>query len=96
MNMTMNEQAYEDRMKRKAKREGKEPDFFLKQGAEVPTAEELAALKRLPADQCFAQWKERHGQHCHAFHFDPAGCARERTCCFLHMDPSYGDTPSFG
>ena len=40
--------AFEERMMRKAKREGKEPGHYLSIGAEVPTVEDLAMLRSLP------------------------------------------------
>jgi tRNA-dihydrouridine synthase len=88
--------AFEERMMRKAKREGKEPFFYLAKGSEAPTAEELAEYKKLSKEEAFAMWKERHSQHCYAFHFDPSGCARERTCSFLHADASYSETVAYG
>ena len=81
--------AYEGRMQRKAKREGKPPGFYLQHGAANPTVETLQRLRALPADEAFAWWKEHHAQHCHAFHF--GGCKRERGCAFLHADPSFVD-----
>ena len=46
-------------------REGKDPSFYLVQGAEVPTVEGLAVLKALSKDEAFGIWKERHSQHCY-------------------------------
>jgi tRNA-dihydrouridine synthase 1 len=85
--------AFEDRMKRKAKREGKDPLFYLQ--SENPTSEELAAMRTQVADggagkdAAFAQWKVQFSQHCWEFHFNPAGCHRDRTCSFLHADASF-------
>lgn len=33
-------------------------DHFLKQGAAVPTAADMAAMRALPADQVWTRWKE--------------------------------------
>ena len=77
---------YEERMVRKAKREGKAEDHYLKAGSEVPTAEILSELKAMPKDTAWAQWKSRHGQHCWAMHMEEGGCTRERTCAFLHAE----------
>jgi tRNA-dihydrouridine synthase 1 len=76
---------YEERMIRKAKREGKSLDFFLKVGIAVPTFEELTHLKGLSKSENFELWKKQFGQHCYSYHFD-GSCARERSCAFLHID----------
>ncbi len=47
-------------------------------------------------DKGFEIWKNKHSQHCYNYHFSPEGCHRERTCSFLHADPTYGETVSFG
>ena len=106
-------------MARKAKREGKEPGYYLAVGADPPSVEELQQLRSmvrgchvqirrngrlvvptfprrswlvddlvtvllttntplvmcvLPSwqskDAAFAAWKERHAQHCYAFHLE--------------------------
>ena len=76
-------------MVRKAKREGKDLHFYLLQGAEAPTTEEITYLKAMNAEEAFFVWKKKFAQHCYAFHFDVGGCTRERTCSFLHADPRY-------
>ena len=79
--------SYEARMMRKAKREGKtDMEFYLRQGAEVPTVELIKKLKALRKDQQLNEWKEKHGQHCMAYHLNIGGCQRDRTCAFLHVD----------
>eukprot|EP01041_Mallomonas_annulata_P004909 gene4909-9790_t len=83
---------YEERMIRKAKREKKDLNFYLEQGALNPTAEELEELKAMNKEQSFDIWKERHSQHCYAFHLEKNGCPRDRTCSFLHMDASMTET----
>jgi len=78
--------AYEARMMRKAKREGKaDLEFYLRQGAQLPTVEEVQDLKKRPKDEQMSLWKSQdHSQHCMAFHMDE--CKRDRTCAFLHAD----------
>ena len=44
-------------MTRKAKREGKDPSFYLKQGAENPTVEILARMRALGKEKSFEEWK---------------------------------------
>ena len=81
--------AYEERMIRKAKREGKaDLHYYLHIGAAVPTTDELEGLKRLDKDTQLQAWKKSHSQHCMTFHLDPNGCQRGRSCCFLHVPPS--------
>jgi tRNA-dihydrouridine synthase 1 len=81
--------AYEARMMRKANREGKEDlQYYLKIGAELPTATDISRFKKMPRDQVLVAWKERHSQHCLAFHLDADGCKRGRTCAFLHVEGS--------
>jgi tRNA-dihydrouridine synthase 1 len=83
---------FEERMIRKAKREKKENlHFYLSQGAQNPSIEKLAELKKLPKEVGFEIWKNNHSQHCYNFHFEVAGCHRDRTCSFLHHDPSFVD-----
>lgn len=76
---------YEARMIRKAKREGKEDlDYYLRQGAAVPTVETVKELKTLTKEDQMKLWKEReHSQHCLAFHLN-GECPRGRGCAFLH------------
>jgi hypothetical protein len=87
---------YEARMMRKAKREGKPSDFYLSIGAECPSVEELAELRSMTKEKAFEVWKSKHSQHCFAFHLDPNGCVRERTCAFLHADASYSEAVAYG
>lgn len=78
---------YEERMIRKAKREGKKDlNFYLQIGAEVPTREKIKRLKGLTRGEQLSIWKEDHSQHCLSFHLDPEGCKRDRACAFLHVD----------
>lgn len=76
---------FEERMVRKAKREGLPRDHYLSQGAEVPTGETLREMRAMPPDAAWQRWKTNHGQHCWAMHMG-GGCTRERTCAFLHAD----------
>lgn len=61
-------------------------DHFLKQGARAPNAEDMAEMRAMAPPDRWARWKSEHGQHCWALHFEPGGCARERTCAFLHAE----------
>lgn len=80
--------AYEARMIRKAKREGKSKDdldYYLRLGAAVPTRSEIVRLKSLDQKQQLEEWKHKdHSQHCLAHHLE--GCKRGRGCAFLHVD----------
>lgn len=78
--------AYEERMIRKAKREGKSDlQFYLHIGAVVPTMEQVERLKTLDKEKQLEAWKKNHSQHCMSFHLDPSGCKRDRSCAFLHV-----------
>jgi hypothetical protein len=84
---------FEDRMIRKAKREGKtDLDFYLRVGALVPSKAVVAKLKTLSRDDQLAEWKKNHSQHCMAHHLSK--CQRDRGCAFLHVDSELG-TNSF-
>lgn len=85
---------YEERMVRKAKREGKPLDHYLAIGAEPPSIEELRHLRALSREEAFAQWKEKFAQHCFAFHFEH--CPRDRRCAFLHADATMAESLSYG
>ena len=90
---------FEERMARKAKREGKDPGHYLQIGAECPTIEKLAVLRAMSKEEAFEIWKNSHSQHCFDYHLKAdGGCARDRTCAFLHADPSYvaGEAEVFG
>ncbi|KAL3906878.1 MAG: hypothetical protein SGARI_003806 [Bacillariaceae sp.] len=78
--------AYEARMVRKAKREGKaDLEFYLRQGAAVPTLATVDGMKKLSKDEQLKLWKDRdHSQHCMAFHLS-GECPRGRGCAFLHV-----------
>ncbi len=82
---------FEKRMIRKAKREEKELDYYLNIGSENPTAAEISELLKLPKEQAFELWKQRHSQHCFVFHMNPDKCPRERTCSFIHADALVGE-----
>lgn len=87
---------YEARMVRKAKREGKALDYYLKLGTELPTYEDLQHMKEMTKEESFKKWKEKHSQHCYAYHFDKEKCLRERSCGFLHVDLTYSDVVAYG
>jgi hypothetical protein len=79
--------AFEARMIRKAKREGKaDLEHYLRIGAEVPTLATISKLRSLPRDEQLRLWKQDHSQHCIAFHLDAGGCKRDRACAFLHTE----------
>ena len=88
--------AFEDRMVRKAKREGKPLDFYLRVGLDAPSSDDVQQLKLLEQKERFEIWKKRFGQHCYAYHFSNESCPRERTCAFLHVDIAYSEEPAFG
>ena len=72
-------------MIRKAKREGKPLDFYVKQGADKPTKDDIERLKTLPDEAATLEaWNARHKQHCLNFHLKPGGCPRGDSCAFLH------------
>lgn len=77
---------YEARMIRKAKREGKEDlEYYLRQGAAVPTLETVLRLQSLSREEQLKLWKDRdHSQHCMMFHLS-GDCPRGRGCAFLHV-----------
>ena len=83
---------YEERMIRKAKREGKaDLEFYLRQGASIPTKETVQKLSSLSKDEQVALWKKMdHSQHCMMYHLN--GCERARACAFLHVDTSNSRT----
>lgn len=78
---------YEARMVRKAKREGlTDLTHYLQIGADVPTRKTVQKLKTLSKEEAMAIWKGYHSQHCLSFHLESNGCARGRSCAFLHVD----------
>ena len=83
--------AFEARMVRKAKREGKDDlSFYLKTGLTPPSKADIAEVQAMSEAERMASWKARFGQHCMAYHLGSPGgvkgCARDRTCAFLHAD----------
>lgn len=81
---------FEERMIRKAKREGlKDLFFYLNQGNELPSNELIQQLKAMKKEDAFEIWKNKHSQHCWNFHFGLTGCERDRKCSFLHQDPKF-------
>lgn len=88
--------AYEDRMVRKAKREGRALDYYLQLGSDPPSEEVITELKQRAPEEAFAQWKQQYVQHCYAYHIQPGGCPRERTCSFLHADSRIAEAVAYG
>jgi tRNA-dihydrouridine synthase 1 len=85
---------FEARMRRKAKREGRfdDLDYYLHQGATVPTTAFIQDLQKISdKSQILSMWKEKHGQHCLAFHME-GNCTRGRACAFLHVDSTSANT----
>ena len=82
---------YEGRMTRKAKREGLDPEHYLRMGAEVPSVEIINQLKKLPKDERLVIWKKNHSQHCLSYHLEEGGCKRDRACAFLHTEAKSED-----
>ena len=84
---------YEKRIVRKAKREGKDLSFYLELGAQMPSVQELQAYRTMSKEESFGIWKAKHSQHCYSYHlYQHEGgrrCDRDRTCAFLHIDPTY-------
>lgn len=77
---------FEQRMMRKAKREGLPPEYYLKIGSEVPSVEMIVKLKSMPKEERLAAWKASHSQHCMNYHLEKEGCRRDRACAFLHVE----------
>ena len=87
---------FEARMIRKAKREGKDLNYYLMQGSMIPTSEIIEGLKSMKREEAFEVWKQNHGQHCWAFHLEAGGCPRDRKCAFLHADAKVAQGESYG
>eukprot|EP00041_Stephanoeca_diplocostata_P038802 m.1556443 g.1556443 ORF g.1556443 m.1556443 type:complete len:770 (+) comp25272_c2_seq20:256-2565(+) len=87
---------FEGRMTRKAKREGKPLDFYLKIGLSPPSRKDVVEFKQLhqkDAKEATSKWRQQFSQHCFAFHClsgglpGDGGCTRGgRACAFLHME----------
>jgi len=77
---------FEARMIRKAKREKREDlEYYLRQGAVVPTLKIVQELNTLSKEKQLQLWKDRqHSQHCMSFHLF-GDCKRGRGCAFLHV-----------
>lgn len=88
--------AYEERMVRKAKREGKKLDFYLTQGLDPPSEEAITELKAMSKEEAFEVWKRKYPQHCYALHLQDGGCTRDRACSFLHSDSRIAEAVAYG
>ena len=74
---------FEGRMIRKAKREGKPLDFYVKQGLDKPSPDDLRKLLSIKDEKARLEaWNAKHRQHCIAFHL--SSCKRGDSCAFLH------------
>ena len=87
-------QEYEARMTRKAKREGKPVDTYLREGLAPPSAADVAAAKAMEGRPRMEWWRARFGQHCLTFHME-GGCARAQGCAFLHAEVRGGADPDW-
>jgi len=96
---------FEARMTRKAKREGKDPQFYL-MGSNVtpPTLEDVSHVRTMVTSspqgetEALTYWRSKWPQHCFAYHLGSGGCQRDRACAFLHCDvqgPEANTTPSW-
>lgn len=78
---------YVGRMQRKARREGKPVDHYLKIGLDPPTADDLTQARKIESEELrLAWWKQNFSQHCFSFHCRVGGCQRERACAFMHFE----------
>ena len=79
---------FEDRMRRKAKREGlKDIEYYISQGIDPPSIQEITYIKNLDENAGLIHWKtlKKYKQHCFWYHYGK--CPRDRSCGFLHSDP---------
>ena len=78
---------FEERMIRKAKREGREDvEFYLRVGTVLPTPSIIAKLKTMNHEDQLRDWKvHQFSQHCMDYHL-LGTCQRDRKCAFLHVD----------
>ena len=81
-------------MTRKAKREGKPVDTYLREGLAPPSAADVAAAKAMEGRPRMEWWRARFGQHCLTFHME-GGCARAQGCAFLHAEVRGGADPDW-
>lgn len=90
---------FEQRMVRKAKREGLDDlNFYLERGLKPPTSDDLEECKKCggAGDARLSWWKERFSQHCFAFHgLATTPCSKGRGCPFLHVDVAAPQDPSW-
>ena len=78
--------AFVQRMRRKAMREGKPEDHYTKVGLAPPTAADVAAVVALQGSARMQLWREKFGQHC-ITHYVDGHCPHhvsEDGCGFLH------------
>ena len=61
-------------------------EYYLRQGADVPSVQTVKQLKTMQSDERLALWKKSHSQHCMSYHLDIGGCKRDRSCAFLHVN----------
>mmetsp|Transcript_32065 Transcript_32065/g.107957 ORF Transcript_32065/g.107957 Transcript_32065/m.107957 type:complete len:315 (+) Transcript_32065:611-1555(+) len=77
---------FEERMIRKAKREKRPLDFYIKQGSTPPSAAVIARLVGVAdAADRLKQWNAAFKQHCFKHHLGgKEGCPRGDSCAFIH------------
>lgn len=76
---------FEERMIRKAKREGKNDVlYYVKLGSAIPSRAFVAKLKTMAPEDALRAFKQNHAQHCLSFHI--GSCQQGRTCAFMHVD----------
>ena len=77
---------FEERLQRKARREGRDDDHYLAKGRAPPSAAAVAEVRGLGASARIGWWSARYGQHCLQYHVE-GKCDRAQSqwgCAFLH------------
>lgn len=85
-----NRKRYEDRLIRKAKREGlNDVEHYVKEGLKyVPSIDDINDIKQIISkDEQIQAWKDKNfHQHCLMYHLNDGKCVRDRSCAFLHVE----------
>ena len=94
-----NRKRYEERMIRKAKREGLEDlEYYIKEGLKyVPTIDDILAIQKITSKEKQVEtWKDKNfHQHCLMYHLNDGKCVRDRSCAFLHVEIAGRNKNSF-
>ena len=86
--------AFEERMVRKARRQGLPLDHYLQQGLANPTFAGIRELKKVPDEaQRMALWRAAHAQHCFNYHFGPQ-VPFQQTLFIMYSSPLTQPCPS--